>query len=243
MLGASFLIHHGQDYSHLDLRNSYGQYINSYYNASYPSGADTLFGGSALLSGVPLIWAFQPFNAFMLATAAGPAWVLARQIGLRGALAALAALSITLPALVYGYELIASVKEITALAMILTLGALVTAHSRWLGGLCARRCAVRARGRRWRLRARGGVRRLGAHRGARARRDRYRPDHGEPSERTPAPPADRSWWGYRSNRRTQYMDRRFRVTEGGAEHRNDHQPGQPAKTAPNRADPRDVAGG
>ncbi|HVA20056.1 MAG TPA: hypothetical protein VMU55_07770, partial [Solirubrobacteraceae bacterium] len=120
MLGAGFLIHHGQDYSHLDLRNSYGQYINSYYNASYPSGADTLFGGSALLSGVPLIWAFQPFNAFMLAIAAGPAWVLARHVGLHGALAALAALSITLPALVYGYELIASVKEITALAMILT---------------------------------------------------------------------------------------------------------------------------
>ncbi len=49
MLGADFLIHHGQDYAHLDLRNSYGQYINSYYNTSYPSGADTLFGGSALL--------------------------------------------------------------------------------------------------------------------------------------------------------------------------------------------------
>ena len=134
MFGADFLIHHGQDYSHLDLRNSYGQYINAYYNASYPSGADTLFGASASLAHVPLIWAFQPFNAFMLATAAGPAWLLARQIGLHGALAALAALTITLPALVYGYELIASVKEITALAMILTLGALVTLHSRWLGG-------------------------------------------------------------------------------------------------------------
>ncbi len=63
---------------------------------------------------MPLIWAFQPFNAFLLALAAGPAWVLARHIGLDGVLAALAALTITLPALVYGYELIASVKEITA---------------------------------------------------------------------------------------------------------------------------------
>jgi hypothetical protein len=134
MLGADFLIRHGQDYSHLDLRNSYGQYINAYYNNSYPSGADTLFGGSAFLVHVPLIWSFQPFNAFMLALAAGPAWVLARRIGLDGALAALAALTITLPALVYGYELIASVKEITALPMILTLGALVTLHSRWLRG-------------------------------------------------------------------------------------------------------------
>jgi len=71
MLGADFLIHHGQDYSHLDLRNSYGQYINNYYNTSYPSGADTLFGGSAFLLGLPLIWAFQAFNAFVLATASG----------------------------------------------------------------------------------------------------------------------------------------------------------------------------
>jgi hypothetical protein len=134
MLGADFLIRHGQDFSHLDLRNSPGQYLNSYYNTSYPSGADTLFGGSAFLMHVPLIWAFQPFNALMLALATGPAWVLVRRIGLDGWLAALATLSVTLPALVYGYELIASVKEITALAMILTLGALVVLHPRWLRG-------------------------------------------------------------------------------------------------------------
>jgi hypothetical protein len=134
MLGADFLMRHGQTYAHLDLRNSYGQYLNAYYNTSYPSGADTLFGGSAFLLGVPLIWAFQPFNAFMLATAVGPVWVLARRIGLDGALAAAAALTVTLPALVYGYELIASVKEITALPMILTLGALVSLHERWLRG-------------------------------------------------------------------------------------------------------------
>jgi hypothetical protein len=134
MLGADFLIRHGQDYAHLDLRNSYGQYLNAYYNTSYPSGADTLLGGSAFLERIPLIWAFQPFNAFMLALAAGPARVLVRRIGLDGALAALAALTVTVPALVYGYELIASVKEITALPMILTLGALVTLHSRWLRG-------------------------------------------------------------------------------------------------------------
>jgi hypothetical protein len=134
MLGADFLIRHGQDFSHLDLRNSPGQYLNAYYNTSYPSGADTLFGGSALLVHVPLIWAFQPFNASMLALATGPAWVLVRRIGLDGWLAALATLSVPLPALVYGYELIASVKEITALTMILTLGALVVLHPRWLRG-------------------------------------------------------------------------------------------------------------
>ncbi len=73
MLGADFLIHHGQEYAQLDLSNSYGQFVHDYYGSAYPSGADTLFGGSALLLGLPLIWAFQPFNAFMLALAVGPA--------------------------------------------------------------------------------------------------------------------------------------------------------------------------
>jgi hypothetical protein len=134
MLGADFLIRHGQDFSHLDLRNSPGQYLNDYYNTYYPSGADTFFGASAFLEHVPLIWAFQPFNAFMLALATGPAWVLVRRLGLDGRLAALATLTITLPALVYGYELIASVKEISSLPLILALGALVVLHRRWLRG-------------------------------------------------------------------------------------------------------------
>src|ERR1700682_6274037 len=132
MMGADFLINHGQDYAHLDLHNSYGVYLNHYYNTSYPSGADTLFGGSAFLLRLPLIWAFQPFNAFMLASAAGPIWVLLRRIGLDGAWAALGTLTATLPALVFAYELIGSIKEITALPMILTLGVLVVIHERWL---------------------------------------------------------------------------------------------------------------
>ena len=146
MIGADFLIHHGQDYAHLDLRNSYGQFINDYYNTSYPSGADTLFGGSALLLGLPLIWAFQPFNAFMLAIAAGPAWLLARAMRLDRPWAALAALTAVLPALVYAYELIGSVKEITALAMILTLGCAGRPAPR-LAARTARAPAARSRSR------------------------------------------------------------------------------------------------
>src|SRR3984893_1832631 len=133
MMGADFLIRHGQDYSHLDLQNSYGLYMKHYYGTYYPSGADTLFGGSASLLRLRLIWAFQPFNAFMLAIASGPAWMIARRIGLDGVWAALAALTTVLPALVYAFELIASVKELTALPMILTLGALVVVHRSWLG--------------------------------------------------------------------------------------------------------------
>jgi hypothetical protein len=133
MIGADYLIHHGQHYAQLDPRSSYGQFIESYYATGYPSGADTLFGGSALLLlRLPLIWAFQPFNGFVLALGAGPAWLLARAAGLRGFWAALAAFSANVAALVYGYELIGSIKELTALAMLLTLGALVVVQRRWL---------------------------------------------------------------------------------------------------------------
>lgn len=138
MVGADFLIRHGHDFAHLDLANSYGATIHNYYDESYPSGADTLFGGSSFLLGLPLIWTFQPFTAFMLATASGPAWVLVRRAGLDGAgagaraWAAAATLTIILPALVYAYELIGSIKEIVALALILGMGALVVEHRRWL---------------------------------------------------------------------------------------------------------------
>jgi hypothetical protein len=138
MMGADFLLHHGQDYAHLDLRNSYGQFIHNYYSYSYPSGADTLFGASAFLLGLPLIWAFQPFCAFILATAAGPAWLLARRIGLERPWAALAALTCVVPALVYAYALFGSIKELTALSMILTLGCLAVMHRSWLAGPAAR---------------------------------------------------------------------------------------------------------
>ena len=116
MLGADYLIHHGQDYAHLDLRNSYGQYIHALLRHRATRRARTRCSAAARCCwALPLIWMFQPFNAFMLATATGPAWVLARRIGLAGAWAALAALTATVPALVYGYELVASVKEIIAL--------------------------------------------------------------------------------------------------------------------------------
>jgi hypothetical protein len=132
MIGADYLISHGSSFGALDLRNSYGQLVNDYFNSGYPSGADTLFGASSFLLRLPLIWSFQPFNAFALALGSGPAWLLVRRLGLDGVWAGVAALTITLPALVYAYELIASVKEIVALPMLLGIGSLVVTHRRWL---------------------------------------------------------------------------------------------------------------
>jgi hypothetical protein len=132
MIGADYLIHHGQSYGRLDLRSSYGQFIQAYYGTGYPSGADTLLGGSALLLRLPPIWAFQPFCGLLLALGSGPAWVISRRFGLRGGWAALAAFTATVPAIVYGYELIGSVKELVAVVMLLTLGALLAIQRSWL---------------------------------------------------------------------------------------------------------------
>lgn len=132
LIGADWLLSHGQDYAHLDAATSYGWFIHSYYGTSYPSGADTLFGGSALLLGLPLIWAFQPFNAFMLACAYGPARALARAAGVPGGWASAGALAAVAGALVYAYALIGSVKEMTALPMLLGSGALLVGHRAWM---------------------------------------------------------------------------------------------------------------
>ena len=70
----------------------------------------------------------------MLATAAGPAWLLLRRMGLQGGWAALGALCVTMPALVYGYELVGSIKEVVALPMVLAMGVPVVCHRRWLQG-------------------------------------------------------------------------------------------------------------
>ena len=241
MMGADFLLHHGQNYSHLDLRNSYGQFINGYYGTSYPSGADTLFGGSALLLGLPLIWAFQPFNAFMLAIAAGPAWLLVRRLGLNGGWAALAALTATVPALVYGYELVGSIKEITALSMILTLGALVVLHPRWLRG--PPRGAIP-----FALVAAAGVSALGVGFGAWVLAAAVvlavvliGELAAEPSGNAAGARPDRPRRARRARQRLADLGAAVRIAERRAEHRLHRQPGQPSHAAARPAGVRHLA--
>ncbi len=230
LIGAEYLIRHGQHFAHLDLRNSYGQFINDYYNTSYPSGADTLLGGSATLLGLPLIWAFQPFNAFMLASGVGPAWLLAKQFGLRGGWAGLAALTAVLPALVYAYELLGSVKEVTALALILSLGALVVCHERWLGA-GARRALPFA------ILLAGGVSALGVAFGAwalvaalvLATRDRYSPSRRAAHAGRAA--FDRLRGRRARARRADHLGATARLGGRRQQHRRDRQPRQPAQPA------------
>ncbi|MHB1538301.1 MAG: carbohydrate-binding protein [Solirubrobacteraceae bacterium] len=133
ILGGAYLIEHGHSLAGVAPSSSYGIVLHAYLASGYPTGADSFFGTTSALLALPTIWTFQPFNAFALALAVGPAWLLARRAGLSPALAALAALTAALPALVYAYELIASVKEIVALPILLSIGALLVEHRRWLG--------------------------------------------------------------------------------------------------------------
>ena len=241
MMGADYLIRHGQQYGGLDLANSYGQYISSYYGTSYPSGADTLFGGSAFVLGLPLIWAFQPFNAFMLALASGPILLLARRIGLSGALLVVATLTASVPALVYGYELIASVKELTALPLVLTLGALVATGERWLRGPPARRRGVRAGRRRRAFRARDRLCRLDRRDRRRPRRHRLeRPRARLPTRRANAAARAARCAGHRRGGATDGAPP-VRLTGGRADDLDHRQRRQPARGAADCAGGRNLA--
>ncbi|MHB2001638.1 MAG: hypothetical protein ACYCSI_15865, partial [Solirubrobacteraceae bacterium] len=138
ILGSSYLIEHGRAFGGVSTGSSYGIVLHSYFDSGYPTGADTFFGASSALLRLSALWTFQPFNAFALALAVGPASMLARRAGLAPALATLAALTTALPALVYAYELIGSVKEIVTLPLLLAIGALLLDHRRWLAS--ARGC-------------------------------------------------------------------------------------------------------
>ena len=89
MIGADYLIRHGQDYANLDLRNSYGQYIHSYFATSYPSGSHTLFGGSAEAPrpaadlGAPVLLRLHPRDRHGAGVAARPARRPATAVGRR----------------------------------------------------------------------------------------------------------------------------------------------------------------
>jgi hypothetical protein len=124
LTGAERLLHHGQNFT--NGFPGYGATLVNYFGHGYPSGGHTTFAAVGWLSGQDLFWLYAPFQAAELALAALVLGFLASRAGLPRLAAAIAGWIAAVPALVYAYALQGSIKELTALPLLLLMGALVT---------------------------------------------------------------------------------------------------------------------
>jgi hypothetical protein len=131
--GAERLLHHAHNFS--TGLPAYGTTLGAYFGNGYPSGGHSVLGSVGWLSGQSLIWLYSIFQALELSLAALCLTFLARRAGLSRPAAAIVGTIASVPALVYAYALMGSIKEITALPMLLLMGALV---------VCARELRARA---------------------------------------------------------------------------------------------------
>jgi hypothetical protein len=129
LAGAEWLLHHG---AHFPASvPGFGTTLNNYFGNGYPSGGHTVLAGVGWLSGQDLLWLYSPFQAVELALTALVLAFLAARSGLGRAAASVTGAIAAVPALVYSYALMGSIKELTALPMLMLMGGLVVlAHDR-----------------------------------------------------------------------------------------------------------------
>jgi hypothetical protein len=125
MMGAEWLLHHGNNYSAIAQIPGYGQTLVAYFGNGYPTGGHAVWAAVGWLSGQDLLWLYSPFQAFELALCSLVLGFIAARAGLGRIAAAVAGLVAAVPALVFSYALMGSIKEITALPMLLLMGALL----------------------------------------------------------------------------------------------------------------------
>jgi hypothetical protein len=123
IMGAERLLHHGREFT--SGFPGYGATLVAYFGNGYPSGGHGVLGSVGWLSGQNLLWLYAPFQAAELALAALVLAFLARSAGLSRPAAAITGWLAAIPALVYSYALMGSIKEITVLPMLLLMGACV----------------------------------------------------------------------------------------------------------------------
>ena len=125
LMGAEYLLHHGDNFAAIGAQPGYGATMAAYFGNGYPSGGHTVLASVGWLSGQDLLWLYSPFQAAELALAALVLAYLAARAGLGRFGAALTGTVAAVPALVFSYALMGSIKEITALPMLLLMGALI----------------------------------------------------------------------------------------------------------------------
>jgi hypothetical protein len=131
--GAERMLHHAHAFS--TGLPAYGTTLAAYFGNGYPSGGHSVLAALGWLSGQNLIWLYSIFQALELSLLALVLAFLARRAGLRPVAAAVTGTVASVPALLYAYALMGSIKEVTALPMIVLMAALV---------VCARELRARA---------------------------------------------------------------------------------------------------
>jgi hypothetical protein len=121
--GAERLLHHAHDFS--TGIPAYGTTLAAYFGNGYPSGGHSVLASVGWLSGQSLIWLYSVYQALELSLLALVLVFIARRAGLGVRAAAITGALAAAPALVYAYALMGSIKEITALPMIVLMGALL----------------------------------------------------------------------------------------------------------------------
>ncbi len=121
--GAERLLHHAHDFS--TGIPAYGTTLQAYFGNGYPSGGHSVLASVGWLSGQSLIWLYSVYQALELGLVALVLAFLARRAGLPRPAAAITGTIAAVPALVYAYALMGSIKEMTALPMLMLMGALL----------------------------------------------------------------------------------------------------------------------
>src|SRR5581483_7787885 len=120
------VLSHGRSFAGLG-PSAYYTLVHAYFHTGYPLGAFMPLGAASKLVNENIAWVYQPYLAFQGAMLALGVWTIAgglvRSVRLRAAVAFVAAQ----PALLYGYSLLGSVKELVT-APLLVLVAVLVAH-------------------------------------------------------------------------------------------------------------------
>ncbi len=98
-----------------------------YITTSYPVAAQAALGVTAPLGALDLAWLYQPFLAFTVIVLALSIWSIAAPVLARRWQAAIVTFTASQPALLYGNYLTGSIKELAAVALLMTLVAVAAA--------------------------------------------------------------------------------------------------------------------
>ena len=142
---AAYLVDHGRSLAGVTRDSSYHVVADQLLRAGYPGGAQAALGATAQVARIDVIWAWQPFMAWMGAMLALALYVLLSRAIRHPAARALAAGVAAQPTILYSYALASGVKELaaalfvalTAALLAVTPGGALPASLAIAAGLCA----------------------------------------------------------------------------------------------------------